>query len=70
MQVQVCIHVFVDGYIAVYYAFQRNRHATVALNAVMAVIDFFNLFLYLRFWDVVMHLSVFSVVIIGIQTNL
>ena len=56
--------------IAVSSAFQIGSHAAVAINTVMAVVDFFNLFLYLRLLGAVIRLPVFSVVIIGIRTNL
>ena len=49
--------------------FQIDPHTAIAVNAVVAVVYFFNLPLNFCFLGTVIRLPVFSVVIVGIRTD-
>ncbi len=57
------------GAVAVSFALQIDRHAAVALNAVVFVVDLFNLLLDFCFLSVIICLPVFPVVIVSIRAQ-
>ena len=58
-----------SGAVAVPFALQIGRHAAVAVDAVVPVVDFIYLPLNFCFLDVIIRLPVFPVVIIGIRAE-
>ncbi len=71
MQAHLRIHIFMDGSgaVAVPFALQVGCHATVAVNAVVPVVDFIYLSLDFCFLGVIIRLPVFPVVIVGVRTE-
>ncbi len=65
------VHVFMDscGTVAVSYALQIGRHAAVAVNAVVPVVDLIYLSLDFCFLGIITRLPVFTVVIVGIRAD-
>ena len=71
-QSQLLVHIFMYGgsAVAVSPALQINRHAAVTVNTIVAVVYLFYLFLNFCFLSVIFRLSLLSVVIVGIRTDL
>jgi len=65
------VHIFMDsgGAVAVSFALQIGRHAAVAVNTVVFVVDLVNLLLDFCFLGAVICLSVFPVVVVGIRAQ-
>lgn len=58
-----------SGTVAVSFAPQIDRHAAVAVNTVVPVVDLIYLFPDFRFFCVIICLPVFPVVIVGIRAD-
>ena len=67
----LCVHVFMDGRHAVAVPFppQICGHAAISVYSIMAVVDAANLLLNLCFWGIIIHFSVFPVIIVGIGAD-
>lgn len=68
---QFTIHIFMYGCPAVSasLAFQINSHATVAVNAIVAMVDFHYLRQDLCFFSIIIRLPVFPVVVVCVWTD-
>ena len=71
MQAHLPVHIFMDGSgaITVPFAFQVDRHAAIAIDAVVPVVDLIYLPLDFCFLGVIIRLPVLPVVIVGIRTD-
>ena len=71
MQAHLRVHVFMDGSgtVAVSFAPQIGRHATIAVHTVVPVVDFFYLPLDFCFLGIITCLPIFPVVIVGIRAD-
>ena len=72
MQAHLRVHIFMDGSntVAVSFTPQIDRHAAVAIDTVVPVVDLVNLPLDFCFLSIVICLPVFPVVIVGIRADL
>ena len=72
MQTHFRIHIFMDGSgaVAVSFALQIRRHAAVAVNTVVPVVDLIYLPLDFCFLGIITYLAVFPVVIVGIRADI
>lgn len=71
MQAQFPVHIFMNCCLAVAVssAFQIDSHAAVPVHSIVAVVDFFDLFLGFLFLGIIIRLPVFPVVIVGIRAD-
>ncbi len=71
MQPQSPVHILMDSSraVAVSFTLQIGRHAAVAVNAVVSVVDLFDLLLDFCFLGVMICLPVFPVVVVGIRAQ-
>ena len=70
-QAKFRVHIFMDGRgaVVVSLSFQVYRYASIAVHAIMIVVNVQNLLLYLLLLSIIIRLSVLPVVIVGIRTN-
>ena len=71
MQAHLHVHIFMDGSgtVAISFAFQINRHAAIAVNTVVPVVELINLLLNFCFLGIIFCIPMFSVVIVSIRTD-
>ena len=71
MQAHLRVHIFMDGSgtVTISFALQIDRHAAIAINTVVPVVDLINLPLDFCFLGIITCLPVFPVVIVGIRAD-
>ena len=71
MQAQFPVHIFMDCCLAIAVppALQIGSHTAVPVYPIVAVVDFFYLFLDFLFLGIIIRLPVFPVVIVGIRAD-
>ena len=71
IQTQFPVHIFMDCCLAVAVplALQIGSHTAVPVYSIVAVVDFFYLFLDFLFLGIIIRLPVFPVVIVGIRAD-